>query len=142
MGRGRPKLGKGTRVVSVTVEIDLLRRADAYARKAGLKRAELFTQGPFGSALCRQSKAFTDTAAFSRRRWNMWIRLIAFAASLAVAASTFAPEPATRPEADLSQGVADRRFGCQRVLPRVAKRLEGRMVVVSPERNGGDEAPV
>jgi hypothetical protein len=45
MGRGRPKLGKGTRVVSVTVEIDLLERADAYARKAGLKRAELFTQG-------------------------------------------------------------------------------------------------
>ena len=43
--RGRPKLGKGTRVVSVTVEIDLLRRADAYARKVGLKRAELFTQG-------------------------------------------------------------------------------------------------
>src|SRR5690349_2421443 len=42
---GRPRLGKGTRVVSVTVEIDLLERADAYARKAGLKRAELFTQG-------------------------------------------------------------------------------------------------
>lgn len=42
---GRPKLGKGTRVVSVSVEIDLLERADAYARKAGLKRAELFTQG-------------------------------------------------------------------------------------------------
>ena len=45
MGRGRPKLGKGTRVVSVTVEIDLLKRADAYAKKMGLKRAELFTQG-------------------------------------------------------------------------------------------------
>ncbi len=41
---GRPKLGKGTRVVSVTVEIDLLERADAYARKAGMKRAELFTK--------------------------------------------------------------------------------------------------
>jgi hypothetical protein len=45
MGRGRPKLGKGTRVVSVTVEIDLLKRADAYAKQMGLKRAELFTQG-------------------------------------------------------------------------------------------------
>src|SRR5580658_4779869 len=45
MGRGRPKLGKGTRAVSVTVEIDLLERADAYARKLGLKRAELFTRG-------------------------------------------------------------------------------------------------
>jgi hypothetical protein len=45
LGRGRPKLGKGTRIVSVSVEVDLLERADAYARKAGLKRAELFTQG-------------------------------------------------------------------------------------------------
>lgn len=46
MGRGRPKLGsKGTRAVSVTVEVDLLRRADAFARKMGVKRAELFTQG-------------------------------------------------------------------------------------------------
>jgi hypothetical protein len=44
-GRGRPKLGKGTRAVSVTVEIDLLERADAYARKLDLKRAELFRQG-------------------------------------------------------------------------------------------------
>ncbi|HWE97832.1 MAG TPA: hypothetical protein VG269_28005 [Tepidisphaeraceae bacterium] len=45
MRPGRPKLGKGTRVVSVTVEIDLLKRADAYAKQKGLKRAELFTQG-------------------------------------------------------------------------------------------------
>jgi hypothetical protein len=36
---GRPKLGKGTRVVSVTVEKDLLSRADAYAKRAGLTRA-------------------------------------------------------------------------------------------------------
>ena len=42
---GRPKLGKGTKVVSVTVEIELLKRADAYAKRNGLKRAELFTQG-------------------------------------------------------------------------------------------------
>jgi hypothetical protein len=42
---GRPKLGKGTKIVSVSVEIDLLKRADAYAREAGLKRAELFTLG-------------------------------------------------------------------------------------------------
>src|SRR5215213_9354120 len=38
-GPGRPKLGKGTKVVSVTVEKDLLSRADAYAKAAGLTRA-------------------------------------------------------------------------------------------------------
>jgi hypothetical protein len=43
--RGRPKLGKGTKVVSVSVEIELLKAADAYAASHGLKRAELFTQG-------------------------------------------------------------------------------------------------
>lgn len=36
---GRPKLGKGTKVVSVTVEKGLLSRADAYAKRAGLTRA-------------------------------------------------------------------------------------------------------
>ncbi|HEY8748103.1 MAG TPA: hypothetical protein VIM11_09020 [Tepidisphaeraceae bacterium] len=42
---GRPRLGKGTRVVSVTVEVDLLKRADAFATAQGLKRSELFTRG-------------------------------------------------------------------------------------------------
>ena len=42
---GRPRLGKGTRVVSVTVELDLLKRADAFAASAGMKRSELFTRG-------------------------------------------------------------------------------------------------
>jgi hypothetical protein len=42
---GRPKLGKGTRAVSITVEVDLLKRADAFAAGAGLKRSELFVQG-------------------------------------------------------------------------------------------------
>ena len=46
MGRGRPRLGKsGTRVVSVTVEAELLKQADAFAAAAGLKRSELFTRG-------------------------------------------------------------------------------------------------
>jgi hypothetical protein len=45
-GRGRPKFGrKGVKIVSVTVEIDLLKEADAYAASHGLKRAELFTRG-------------------------------------------------------------------------------------------------
>lgn len=38
---GRPKIGNGTKVVSVTVETDLLSRADAYAKAAGLTRARL-----------------------------------------------------------------------------------------------------
>jgi len=45
LGRGRPKLGKGTKIVSVSVEADLLKAADAYAASQGLKRAELFSQG-------------------------------------------------------------------------------------------------
>ena len=42
---GRPKIGKGTKAVTVTIERGLLRRADALARAAGMKRSELFTQG-------------------------------------------------------------------------------------------------
>lgn len=38
---GRPKIGKGTAVVSVTVERDLLAWADAYAKEKGLSRARL-----------------------------------------------------------------------------------------------------
>lgn len=45
-GRGRPKIGKGTQVVSITVEKDLLKWVDAYAKKIGFSRARLF-----GSAL-------------------------------------------------------------------------------------------
>jgi uncharacterized protein (DUF4415 family) len=40
---GRPMLGKhGAKIVSVTVEKDLLKRADAYAKANGMKRSELF----------------------------------------------------------------------------------------------------
>ena len=42
---GRPKFGKhGVKVIALSVERDLLKRADAYAKEQGLKRAELFTQ--------------------------------------------------------------------------------------------------
>ena len=42
---GRPKFGKhGVKVIALSVERDLLARADAYAKEQGLKRAELFTQ--------------------------------------------------------------------------------------------------
>jgi uncharacterized protein (DUF4415 family) len=43
---GRPKLGKnGTRQVSITVEADLLDRADSFARSAGMNRSELISKG-------------------------------------------------------------------------------------------------
>ena len=39
---GRPKHGKnGTQIVSVTVEKGLLRKADSYAKRHGMKRSEL-----------------------------------------------------------------------------------------------------
>lgn len=42
--RGRPKIGKGTRQISITVEADLLKEAEAYSRRNGLKRSELISQ--------------------------------------------------------------------------------------------------
>ena len=42
---GRPKIGRGVKVVSVSVEADLLKSADAYAKRAGIGRTELFVKG-------------------------------------------------------------------------------------------------
>lgn len=39
---GRPKIGKGSAVISLSVERDLLARADRYAKAHGLGRSELF----------------------------------------------------------------------------------------------------
>jgi hypothetical protein len=43
--RGRPKKPAGTKAVPtlITVEPQLLRRADAYAKRAGLSRSQLFS---------------------------------------------------------------------------------------------------
>jgi len=42
---GRPRLGKdGVKVISLSVEKGLLKRADTYAKRKGLKRAEFFSQ--------------------------------------------------------------------------------------------------
>jgi hypothetical protein len=38
---GRPRVGKGAKVVSISVEQGLLEEADAMARKLGITRAEL-----------------------------------------------------------------------------------------------------
>lgn len=42
---GRPKIGKGVKVVSVSLEKDLLRRADALAKRQGISRAKLISRG-------------------------------------------------------------------------------------------------
>jgi hypothetical protein len=42
---GRPKVGKGAKTISLTVEKELLDRADAYAKRHGISRAKLVAQG-------------------------------------------------------------------------------------------------
>jgi hypothetical protein len=43
-GRGRPKIGKGAKKISISLEGDLLHKADALARKKGLNRSELISE--------------------------------------------------------------------------------------------------
>jgi hypothetical protein len=43
--RGRPKNGKGVRVVSVSIETGLLERADRLAKRLKLRRTQLIAQG-------------------------------------------------------------------------------------------------
>src|SRR5262245_8946128 len=43
--RGRPRVGKGVKVISVGIEAGLLERADALARKRGISRAKLVAEG-------------------------------------------------------------------------------------------------
>ena len=42
---GRPKVGKGAKTISLTVEKSLLKQADAYAKRHGISRANLVAQG-------------------------------------------------------------------------------------------------
>lgn len=42
---GRPKIGRGTTNVSVSLEKSLLREADRYARRHGMSRSQLIAQG-------------------------------------------------------------------------------------------------
>ncbi len=44
-GRGRPKVGKGAKVVSVSIERGLLARTDKAAKRAGVSRAKLVAAG-------------------------------------------------------------------------------------------------
>jgi hypothetical protein len=43
--KGRPKIGKGAKTISLTVEKNLLKRADAYAKRLGISRAALVAHG-------------------------------------------------------------------------------------------------
>jgi len=42
--RGRPKIGKGAKKISISLERGVLRDADALARKEGVKRSELIAR--------------------------------------------------------------------------------------------------
>lgn len=42
---GRPRQGRGVRVISVSVERDLLARSDALAKRIGISRAALISRG-------------------------------------------------------------------------------------------------
>jgi len=41
---GRPRIGKGSKKVSLTLELDLLKRTNAYAKRHGITRAKLIAQ--------------------------------------------------------------------------------------------------
>ncbi len=43
--KGRPKVGEGVKVISLSVEQSLLRRADALAKKRGVSRAAMVAAG-------------------------------------------------------------------------------------------------
>jgi hypothetical protein len=43
--RGRPQVGRGAKTIALTVERDLLDKADTFARRHGLKRSEMVAQG-------------------------------------------------------------------------------------------------
>ena len=58
---GRPRIGQGSKVVSISVEKSLLKRADAYAKRHGLKRAQVFRIG-LESVLRDQHSATVDPA--------------------------------------------------------------------------------
>ena len=44
-GRGRPTVGQGVKVISLSVERQLLQEADTQAKARGISRAELFARG-------------------------------------------------------------------------------------------------
>jgi hypothetical protein len=45
MKMGRPMVGEGAKQISVTMELDRLKRVDRYAKAHGLKRTQVIAQG-------------------------------------------------------------------------------------------------
>ncbi len=45
IAKGRPKVGDGAARVQITVERNLLRKADAYAKRHGISRSKLIAHG-------------------------------------------------------------------------------------------------
>ena len=43
--RGRPQVGKGAKIVPVSIERQLLTQADAYAKRHKLKRSQMVAEG-------------------------------------------------------------------------------------------------
>jgi hypothetical protein len=43
--RGRPRKGKGVEIISLSIEKDLLHRAERLAKQQGLSRSDLFSRG-------------------------------------------------------------------------------------------------
>ncbi len=44
-GRGRPKVGKGSKLVAVTLEQGLLEEVDRFAKRKKMKRSEMIASG-------------------------------------------------------------------------------------------------
>jgi metal-responsive CopG/Arc/MetJ family transcriptional regulator len=42
---GRPKVGAGAKIVPISIERGLLKRADAFAKRHRLKRSQMIAQG-------------------------------------------------------------------------------------------------
>ena len=51
---GRPRNGRGVKVISVSVEKDLLKQSDALAKRLGISRAQLVARGLKGMLLTAQ----------------------------------------------------------------------------------------
>ena len=64
---GRPKQGRGVRVISVSVEGNLLARSDALARRIGISRAALISRG-LKAVLAAQGQALNAAIAQAGRR--------------------------------------------------------------------------
>ena len=55
--RGRPRIGAGSKAISVTIEKNLLKRADRLAGRLGISRAQLIAGGLFRILDSLESKA-------------------------------------------------------------------------------------